>query len=90
MRFKFFHLPAHRQYNYQPRFYDSRREHRKHVEEEAKQKRPAMSMKNHLIQYRRAEEKNQCLRQIITFVTLTALFIIVYLIVKYFTKTWPI
>jgi hypothetical protein len=89
MRFKFFHLPAHRQYNYQPRFYNSRQKQQGRISED-KQKRLVMSMKEHLIQYRRAEEKNQRLRQIITFVTLTALFIIIYLIVKYFTKTWPI
>ena len=93
MRFTLFKTPAHRVFNYIPRYYDEKKEQRENREKKAEYvpgQQIRGSMRHSLVDYRKTENKYQRIRTIIIFITIGLLFLVAYLSVKYFTLLWPI
>ena len=92
MRLTLFKTPAHRVFNYIPRYYDEKKEQRENREKESGYvpgQQIRGSMRHSLVDYRKTENKYQRIRTIIIFITIGLLFLVAYLSVKYFTLLWP-
>jgi len=93
MRISLFKTPAHRVFNYIPRYYDPKKEKR-HESEQDSDYVPGKNirsggMRRSIVDYRKTANKNQRIRTIIILFSIGILFIIAYLVVKYFTLLWP-
>ncbi len=93
MRFTLFKTPAHRIFNYIPRYYDPKKERQKNRKDNTMGYVPGQQIRNRMrhsiIDYRKSQNKYQRIRTIIIFITVGLLFLIAYLSVKYFTFLWP-
>ncbi len=92
MRFSFFKTPAHRVFNYIPRYYDPKKEKR-HSSEQRSEYVPGKDirsggMRHSIVDYRKTANKNQIIRTIVILFSIGLLFIIAYLAVKYFILLW--
>lgn len=91
MRLTLFKTPAHRVFNYIPRYYDPKKKQRENIEKESKYvpgQQIRGGMRHSLVDYRKTENKYQRIRTIIVFITIGLLFLVAYLAVKYFTLLW--
>ncbi len=91
MRFTLFKTPAHRVFNYIPRYYDEKKERRENLEKTTEYvpgQRIRGGMRHGLIDYRKTGNKYQRIRVIIILITIGLLFLVAYLSVKYFSLLW--
>lgn len=89
MRFTLFKTPPHRTFNYIPRYYKLEKERRsKESSEYIPGKDIKFGMRHHLIENRMSQAKYEKIRKIIILLTIGILFLVAYLVIKYFDLLW--
>ncbi len=89
MRFTLFKTPPHRTFNYIPRYYKPDKERReKGSGEYVPGKNIKSGMRRSMIESHKATDKYEKIRKIVILITIGILFLVAYLVIKYFNIIW--